>query len=102
MSARDYDAARSHRIGLAMWAAILKECTDDKGVCFIPSAEVFDAMALLGGVMLSTGPAARSPTKLRELSAEFGKKVATRARQAKEEGSARLFDVVLDEEDALH
>lgn len=102
MSIRDYNKARVQRIGLSFYQAILTECTDDQGVCFIPVEEVFDAMAMLGGVLLSTGPAARSATKLRELTTEFGRNVAGRAREAKEAGSAKLFDVVLDEKDAVH
>jgi hypothetical protein len=102
MSIRDYDQERMQRIGLALYKAVLEECTDNDGVCFVPAAEVFDAMALLGGALLSTGPAARSATKLRELTTEFGKNVAVRARQCQANGAGRMFDVVLDEQDAFH
>lgn len=94
---RDYDPDRMMSIALAIYQAILSKCTDEQKVCYLPVQEVFDAMALLGGVMLSTGPAARSATKLRELTTEFGKNVAVRARQAQAEGSAKLFDVVFEE-----
>lgn len=100
MSIRDYDDKRVQRLALAMWKSMLVELRDDQGTVFIPSAEVFDAMALLGGMMLSAGPAARSPTKLREITTDFGKSVAKRARQAQEQGGQRIFDIVLDEETA--
>ena len=98
MSIRDYDKARVQRLGLALYATMLKECTDKDGVCFVPVGEVLDAMAMLGGALLTAGPAARSSTKLREITTEFGKSVATQARLMKDAGAAEMFDVVLGEE----
>lgn len=97
MSIRDYDKDRMLRIAAAMNEAMFKECVVDR-VCFIPVAEVFEAMALIAGTLLSTGPAARSQTRLREITTDFGRDVARRARQAQESGAASMFNVVLGEE----
>lgn len=97
MSIRDYDRERMRRLADAFFKAMIEECRDAQGTVFIPSAEVLDAMALLGGVILSTGPASNSATRLREITTDFGKRVAKSAREAKSAGAAQIFDVVLDE-----
>lgn len=97
-SIRDYDRDRMQRIALAMWGSLLVELKDEQGVVFLSSVEVLDAMAMLGGVVLSSWPDAKVPSRLRERCQEQAKNLAERTRQCMDNPeTANLFDAVLTE-----
>jgi hypothetical protein len=100
---RAYDRERMQRIALAMWGAVLVELKDDQGVCFIPMGELMDAAAMMLAVPLSTSPQSKVPSQLRELCADFAKNLARRTADAKADpGTAKLFDVVMSDLEAVH
>jgi len=101
-SIRDYDKARMHRIALAMYGGLLTELRDDEGRVYLPSGEIMDAMAMLGGMILSSHPDAAVPSRLREMCGEHAKRVAHDCKLFKTEGSAnKLFDVILTDRDTF-
>jgi hypothetical protein len=103
-SIRDYDRKRMRRIALAMWQGVLLELRDEEGRVFMPSGEVLDAMAMLGGIMLASWPDAQVPSRLRARCEEHARDLAQRTREAMANPGAReLFDVVLtDPAEAAH
>lgn len=100
-SIRDYDKARMHRIALAFYGALLTELKDEQGTVYLPSGEIMDAMATLGGMLLSSHPDAKVPSRLREMCTDHAKRLAHDTRLFIERGGAGIFDVILTEQDTF-
>lgn len=87
---RDYDPARKDHITLAVYEGIILALKDEGGAVILPSGEVMDAMALLGGLLLAAHPDAKVPSRRRQLCTDWAKKQV-----AASIGHASPFDAVL-------
>lgn len=95
---RDYDKARMQRIAIGLQEAMIRTLMDDEGVVYIPVGEVMDATAMFLGMLLCTHPAAAVPSQLRELLDGHAKNIAIRTKQCGDAGGARVFNVVLTDD----